>query len=512
MVQAYKSEPVHFTEMVQSAQDGRSPHPRLLHSHYEELGKMKRIWRTGWFPVVLSCLVYPAYTQSLFESSQQGYHENQGASNNLTLGGFIRSAGYVAVLPESQDYYFQSAYAQAGLLMNAYLGDLATAKADIRFRAGSEFQEPVSEWLIREAYVSFSSAAAGIRLGKMITPGGKGTVFNPTGKITPLDPTRRSPEEDDLLLGYWAAEGHLNLGPFIKLTGTWKPLYQSSVMLIDPVPMPEYVKFIEPWDPGVRLSEGSYGINLDLHLPAIDAGFYWFDGYHHWPGIAFKSVSLDMVAMEPELLELQEHPYRIRMAGLDFSIPLASWIFRAEGAWQQSVDDSEELEYVPFPELSYTAEIERSLSPVTLIGGYYGKYILEFSEAAAPPSLSPDQDYFVRALNQDVPFSMETIDELIREQIRSFNRLYNYQLENYYHQIYLVLRGDFLYEKIECALPVIYNFTTREWIVQPQVIYRPLDGLEVCAGFSGLYGPANSLYDLVGPVLNAGYISMKVTF
>ena len=32
------------------------------------------------------------------------------------------------------------------------------------------------------------------------------------------------------------------------------------------------------------------------------------------------------------------------------------------------------------------------------------------------------------------------------------------------------------------------------------------------AGYAGLYGPENSLYDLVGPVLNAGYLSLKISF
>ena len=32
------------------------------------------------------------------------------------------------------------------------------------------------------------------------------------------------------------------------------------------------------------------------------------------------------------------------------------------------------------------------------------------------------------------------------------------------------------------------------------------------AGFSGFWGGENTLYDLVGPVLNAGFIAMTLTF
>ena len=96
---------------------------------------MNQLWKTGWFPVLLTFLGTAAYPQSLFESSQQGYHENEVVSNHLTLGGFIRAAGYVANLPENSEYYIQSAYGQAALLMEGEMGQWAHAKADIRFTA-----------------------------------------------------------------------------------------------------------------------------------------------------------------------------------------------------------------------------------------------------------------------------------------------------------------------------------------------------------------------------------------
>jgi hypothetical protein len=472
----------------------------------------RQVWNKGWLVVILISVGTTASPQGLFESSQQGYHENEIVSNYFTLGGFIRSAGYVGSLPDNSGYYFQSAYGQAGLLMDAHAGQVATARADIRFRAGSEFQERFTEWMIREAYVDLSSETAGIRMGKMINPWGKGTIYNPTDKITPLDPTRRSPDEDDMLLGYWGVEGNVNLGSFLSLSATWKPVYQASVLLIDPVPMPGYVEFTDPWDPGVTLAEGSYGFHVSLHHPVADAGIYWFEGYHHWPGIALDTFILNPGTLEPESLRLMEQPYRIRMAGLDFSMPLGTWIIRAEGAWQQSVEDRTGREFVPFPELAYTAELERSLGAFDLIAGYYGKHILEFEEASAPPSLSPDREYFMQLIQQQVEDPLESIESLVRNQVAAFNRLYNYQLEATYHTAYLVVRGRFLNDLLEASLPVVYNVTTEEWILQPQVSINPADGIEITAGFSGLYGPEGSLYDLVGPVLNAGYLSMKVTF
>ncbi|MCD4711632.1 MAG: hypothetical protein K8R52_12365 [Bacteroidales bacterium] len=407
----------------------------------------------------------------------------------LSVGGFIRSALYIGNTPDKEEPYLQSAYGQASLLLKAKAGTRATAIADIRFRYGTEWQHTISEMEIREAYVDLQTGPVGFRLGKLISPWGKGTLFNPTNKLTPMDPTTRSPDIDDMNLGIWALQGSINLGSFLKLTGTWNPLYQPGKLLIDPIPMPGYVSFLEPDYPGVKLNEGSYGIRLDLRAPVMDAALCWFDGNHSWPGIAFDSFVMDSLTMEPVALNILEKAYRIRMAGADISIPVGSWIFTAEGAWFQSTDNHEGVEYLPFPELSYTAEIEKSSSWLTTIAGYYGKCILDFTPAVATPALSP-----------------------VREQIEAFNRLYNYQLEEYYHSVFLLLKGNFLHDLLELSLPVIYNITTEEWIFQPSISWMPADGMRVKAGFNGLWGGEDSLYDMVGPVLNAGFIAMTLKF
>ena len=449
--------------------------------------------------------------QGLFESSLTEGSDNAG-KEFLSIGGFIRSAVYIGNTPEKEDPYLQSAYGQAGLLLKAKAGSKVSAVADIRFRYGTEWQQTVSEIQLREAYVDLQTGPVGFRLGKFIDPWGKGTLFNPVNKLTPMDPTIRSPEMDDMNLGIWALQGSINMGSFLKLTGTWNPLYQPGKLLIDPIPMPEYVNFLEPDYPGVTLDEGSYGIQLDLRAPAMDAALYWFDGYHNWPGIAFDSFILDSMSMEPIALNIYEKAYRIMMAGLDFSIPLGSWIFTAEGAWFQARENHENVEYLPFPELSYTAEIEKSASWLTMIAGYYGKYILDFVPAQANPELSAEQEQFLPLVEGGMNLTSEVLDAVVREQVGAFNRLYNYQLEECYHSTFLILRGDFFQSKLEISVPLIYNISTEEWIAQPSVSWMPTDGIRVKAGYSGLWGADNSLYDLVGPVLNAGYIALTLTF
>ncbi|MCP4312949.1 MAG: hypothetical protein GY790_16940 [Bacteroidetes bacterium] len=472
---------------------------------------MRRVTIIFWIIVYSSWIALPVTSQGLFESSLPGNQEKL-VSNKLSMGGFIRSVGYTAHSPENDKYYLQSAYGQVGLLLDAKAGEWAAAKADVRFRYGSEFKQPLSQAEIREAYIDVWKGPLSLRFGKMITPWGKGTVFNPVDKLTPQDPTIRSPEEDDMKLGFWGIRGGLDLGRSMKLTASWKPVYQPSVLLIDPVPMPAYVKFLEPDYPGLELDEGSYGIRYDLFTSALDASLYWFDGYSQWTGIAYDSFLPDMATMEPLELNLYEKAYKIRMAGADISFPTGSWILRAEGAWQHSRENFAGHEYIPFTELTYTAEMERTGTYLSLLGGYHGKYILEFTEPMAEPSLSASQDQFYQMAQQGLISEAGDMDQLIREQIGAFNRLYNYQIEEFYHTLFLVGKLLLWYNQVEVTLPLIHNLTTSEWIIRPGIAWMPADGLKISAGYQGMYGPDNSLYDMVGPVLNSGYMSVRVTF
>ena len=448
--------------------------------------------------------------QGLFESSLSESPATSG-SEFLSIGGFIRSSAYIAETAEKQELYLQSVYAQASLQLKAKAGSRVSAFTDIRFRYGNEWQENLWEIDLREAYVDLQTGPARFRLGKQVSPWGKGSLFNPVNKLTPMDPTIRSPETDDMNLGIWALQGNISLGSYLEVSATWNPLYQPGKLLIDPIPMPAYVNFLEADYPDVHLDEGNYGIQMDLHAPALDAALYWYQGYHSWPGIAFDSFILDTATMEPVALKLYEKAYRIMMAGADFSLPLGSWIITAEGAWFQSTKAHEGVEYLPFSEISYTAEIERSSSWLTLIAGYYGKHILDYVPAQANPVLAAEQEQFLPQMEEGM-LTPELLNGAVEEQVAAFNRLYNYQLEEFYHSCFLVLRGEFFHQALEVELPVIYNITTEEWTAQPSISWMPVDGIRVKAGFSGFWGGDKTLYDLVGPVLNAGYVAMTLTF
>ncbi|MBN1132659.1 MAG: hypothetical protein JXA39_06275 [Bacteroidales bacterium] len=459
------------------------------------------------------CMIFfsiSLFPQGVFESSLSNTHEIN-VSSLLSMGGFIRSATYIARTPVEEALYLQSCYGQAGLKMSAPLGEHVSASSDIRFRYGTEFSKTIHEFELREAYVDLFVGPLGFRFGKQIVSWGKGTVYNPTQRITPIDPLYRSPDRDDMKLGNWAIMTNLNLGSKTKFSGYWLPVYKPSVLLIEPVPMPDYIRFQTDAFPDARLKNGSYGLKYELFLNQFDASFSWFDGYSHWPGITYLSAVFDTITYEPAEIGLAEKAYNIQALGLDFAIPFGSWIFRFEGAWQ-TTQAYDEKEYIPYPELAYTAELERTGTNLNMMAGYYGKYITDFASLERSPELTFDSNMLIELLQAGITVTPEIIDNEIASRIKSFNRLYNYQTEEFYQSALAVLTGNFFYEKLELSLPVIYNFTTEEWTIRPALTYKPYDGIHLQAGYEGYYGPEGSLYDLIGPVLNSGFMAVKVIF
>jgi hypothetical protein len=74
------------------------------------------------------------------------------------------------------------------------------------------------------------------------------------------------------------------------------------------------------------------------------------------------------------------------------------------------------------------------------------------------------------------------------------------------------MRGTFLHDQLELEIPAVYHITTQEWIVQPSLSWMAADGIRLKAGYHGFFGPEDSLFDMIGPTLNAGYIALTLTF
>ncbi len=108
---------------------------------------------------------------------------------------------------------------------------------------------------------------------------------------------------------------------------------------------------------------------------------------------------------------------------------------------------------------------------------YSGKFIPDFETAPVEPFIGTEFDLAQLAiLMADPDFDLE---DYVRQQVGAFNRLYNYQLERSYHSAGLRIETDLFYGKLTPSVFTLYNFTSRDFLLMPELKYKPADGLTI---------------------------------
>jgi hypothetical protein len=463
-----------------------------------------------WKTVLLLLLTSSSYGQGLFEQAQQG--DDTNGDIGYDLHGFVRSAIYAGNAPENSKIYTQSLYSYFGLNANIKAGEFGNAFAEFRTRTGYEFDEKFTAFELQEGYTDLYVGPLDIRAGKQILSWGASSFINPSDQFSPEDQTFRSPERDDLRLGTWALRTNLLLGPSSMLQFLWLPVYQPSVLMIQPFSFPDYITLGENYKYSPHFDESSFGIRYDLRSSLLDLELSYFNGYRNTPSVTFDSLRLNPSTFQPEELLLGQAPYRIHSAGLNLTIPVGSYLFRTEGGWLQPFDNEVDAIH-PFPELSYVFEIEQSGSNVTAIAGYYGKYILDFEKAEGELSLLTGEEPDLTGLfPPGTTPDPGMIQEVVAGQIDGFNRMYNYQEEEFYHAVYASVTVSLFHEMIDLEVPGMYNFTVGELSLMPSLKINVTDGLTFKAGAYYLSGKESSLFEMIGPALNAGYALIELSF
>lgn len=448
-------------------------------------------------------------SQGLFE---QSLSQSDTLKNRLVhVNGFVRSSAYVSKSINNDSPYFQSLSNLFGLNADISAGTFGGAFAEFRIRSGNEFEKKFTEYELREVYGKIYFGPLEIRAGKQIHSWGASSFVNPSDQFSPINPTFRSPFQDDLRIGVWSLKTNLAINSRSGIHFLWIPDYEHSELLTEPFAFPGYIEFGEDKMPGVDLNEGSFGLLYDSRTRFFDLQLSLFHGYRNTPSIISDSVGFNYVSLEPELIRLVKTAYKINSVGFNLTVPLGSYLLRTEAGWLNPMKDQDYA--TPFSEISYTAEIEQSGEMVTVIGGYYGKKILDYSKPATTPAgiMDPFPDVS-SILPAAAPLGPETINEFVMEQIGSFNRLYNYQNKEYYHSAYLSISMSLFHSLLDLEIPLMYDFTTEELTLMPSLKIDITDGLSIQMGAYYLQGGESSLYEMVGPILNAGYGLLQVTF
>jgi hypothetical protein len=74
------------------------------------------------------------------------------------------------------------------------------------------------------------------------------------------------------------------------------------------------------------------------------------------------------------------------------------------------------------------------------------------------------------------------------------------------------VEADMLYGKLLPSVLSLYNFTTRDFLLIPEIKIKPADGLAITIGAEIYSGRKGSLYDIVDDFMNGAYVSLRVDF
>jgi hypothetical protein len=459
------------------------------------------------FKILLSLLPVFCYCQD----NSASLADNKAPAKNLFYG-FVRGGFYTGFDHENHNNpYVSSAFSDFGLKVEIDNGLNFKAYADLRFRYGVEFLDPVKRFDIREAFIKVNGKRWDITAGQKIVKWGRADFTNPTSKLNPQNLISRSPDREDMDMGNLISAFNLYPSDHFNLEAVIIPFYRASVLIIDPVPLPENVKINQINSLLTGKEMFSYGIKTDIHLSGIDWGLSWFDGYDPMPGTALSDFKLDLSSQVPApLIQLTITPYKTRVIGFDFETTVGKTGIRGEAAFSVPYLSYKTSEYVPLSEIKWVTGIDWSSGVWRIIAEYQGKNIPDFIPASADPVIGTEPDYSKLAELLAIPGF--NIEGYVRQQVGAFNRLYNYQLKRFYHSAAFKIESELVYGKLTPSVFAMYNFTSHDFLLIPELKYKLTDGLTITAGAEIYSGRKGSLYDVIHGFMNSFYIALRADF
>ena len=432
-------------------------------------------------------------------------------SDSKILYGFVRGGFYSSIDDSDDKLYIPSAYSDFALQLDAGDGDRFKAFADLRFRYGSEFSEPVTRLDLREAFVTVNGKKWDISAGQKIIKWGRADFNNPTQKLSPQNLISRSTDHEDMDMGNLLMDLRWYPSTVISIEAVAIPYYRSSTLLIEPLDLPSFINISQIESLITDKEMFTYGLKADLHVKGIDFSLSWFDGHDPMPGIRLDDFSIDTTGSIPlPSASLKIKPYKIKNIGFDFETTLGSLGIRGEAAWTIPYLSYKTYEYVPLQEIKWVAGIDWMKGNWRLTGEYSGKTIPDFEPSAVEPLIGTEPDPEILATLLSIPgFNLE---EYVRQQVGAFNRLYNYQLEKSYHSGGLRVETDIFYGKLTPSFTALYNFTSHDLLVMPELTWKPVDRLTVTAGGEFYSGRDGSVYDIADDFMNCFKFGLKVNF
>jgi hypothetical protein len=450
----------------------------------------------GAIALAISLLVSTSVpAQGLFESAGQdsgSADTGKEQTKQLALNGYAKGA-FFGGRNGNNDAIVSGSYAQVSLKLDAKKSSIGRMFSEVRLNAGNNRDSSFVPCSVREAWIAVSPGPLDIKLGRQIVSWGRADAINPTNNITPKDETVLSSEFDDTRRGNELLQVKAKLGNS-SIQGLWVPCYRPDVLPLSGAEIPAGIAITDPVYPDMRLSNGGYALRLEYTAPSLDGSVSYFDGFATLPGFDY--------ALGPAGLSLIPKAYRMHAAGADFSTTIGSIGVRGEAAVKYPYDGFDKEVYVPAPYAQYVFGLDKSIGNWSALVQYSGLCVINY-KTMAEPVLTDPRDSLAR---------LRYASELAAAEIRRLNRLFIGTAEKISHSITGNVHWNTLYETLHLQLAGMYNFTTKEYAINPSASYDIADAISLNVGGRYLTGPKGSLNDMVSRLMSFVYTEVKYSF
>lgn len=433
--------------------------------------------------IAITWLSSQLLAQGLFESATGA----EAKEKPYELNGYVRSTFHIGKVPDQNKIDLQSGYGEAALKLTLKQFDFGDAFAEVRFRNGYEFNDKLSEFNLREAYVNAYLGRFDFRVGHQIVVWGRADSMNPTNNLTPETMLHRSPIEDDRRLANVLIRSYYNLHP-LRIEAIWIPVYKSSYVPLDLISLPPGVERGEEDYPDSKLENSAVALRLNFEYPAFDGSVSYFNGYNPRPGISTDSLG-NFPPIEP--LTIFPKAYRMQVLGADFQTTLGSYGVRGEIAYMKPHGDYKSEFYIPNPDLSYVFGIDKEFSGnISVILQYIGRYVFNFEEL------------FYIAIPDVMPIKI----------LEEKNRMIARQQHELSHSFSCRAGWQLLHETMELEMVGMVNITTKEYFLKPKMDYDIADALTFTLGGIFYIGPEETLFGTIDEFLSAVFTELRISF
>jgi len=439
--------------------------------------------RDKWIGLVLILFLSTTVLgQGLFEEAEGSKDQEKP----FELNGYLRSTLYLGKVPERSQGEIKSGYGEFSLKLRANKESFGSAFAEVRFRKGVEFNDYVTEFTIREAYVSAYLGPFDFRIGHQIVVWGRADGINPTDNITPKNMLARSPDEDDRREANFILRTFFNAHP-VRIELIWVPFFRPSVVPTNLISFPPGISLSDPDYPDARLKNGAVAAKLNLELAAFDFSLSYFNGHNAFSGISYSFP-------DPLLptLDIFLKSFRVNVLGADFSTTVGGFGLRGEAAYTIPYEDPQYHVHVPNPNLHYVLGVDKEFSGgFSIIFQYIGRTVFDFTPLVAPPVFIPIPPVYELALK---------------------NRIIASQQFETSHALSCRLGWNLLHETLNLEVVGLANVTTEEFLIRPRMAYDIADAFTFTLGGELYSGPVDTLFDFVEDHLSSLFVELKISF